>query len=299
MLETVFSSFTDIYTLLAGKLVIWIRQAILLIPNVITASLVFLVFYLAGKFSESLILRFTRGYTLGSEFVRIIARIIYGAFVIAGVFFALGILHLDKTVTSLLAGAGIIGLALSFAFQDIATNFVSGFIIALHKPIKVGDMVETNGYMGYISEITLRAIHLKTFQGQDVIIPSKDVLQKAIKNYTTLGSRRVEIVVRVAYKEDLERVTEIARKAVEQVTERDEVFPVDVYFEELGESSANMRVMFWINLIQNRNFLKARHEAILLLHKAFRNHDVTIPYPARILHFSEKERSAEDKPRTF
>lgn len=285
MLETVLSSFSDIYTLLAGKLILWIRQAILLIPNIISATLVFLVFYLGGKLSESLIIRFTRGYTLSAEFIRIMARVIYSAFIAAGVFFALGILHLDKTVTSLLAGAGIIGLALSFAFQDIAANFISGFIIALRKPVKVGDLVETNGFIGYISEITLRAIHLRTFQGQDVIIPSKDVLQKPIKNFTTLGSRRVEIPVRIAYSEDLEQVTQIARQAVEKVSERDEALPVDVYFEEFGEFSVNMRIMFWINLIQNRNFLKARHEAIVELHKAFTERGIIIPYPVRTLNF--------------
>ncbi|MBK7110828.1 MAG: mechanosensitive ion channel [Flavobacteriales bacterium] len=58
----------------------------------------------------------------------------------------MSILHLDKTVTSILAGAGIIGLALGFAFQDIAANFISGITMAAQRPIRVGELIGTNDH---------------------------------------------------------------------------------------------------------------------------------------------------------
>ncbi|WP_439556631.1 mechanosensitive ion channel domain-containing protein, partial [Dyadobacter sp.] len=86
-----------------------------------------------------------------------------------------GVLGLDKTVTSLLAGAGVLALALGFAFQDLTTNFISGAFIAIQRPIKVGDIIETNGFTGKVLSIGLRSVKLDNFAGQHVELPSKDI----------------------------------------------------------------------------------------------------------------------------
>lgn len=288
MLQIFIDSFGNSYDLLREKLDSWAQQIILLLPNFITAILVFLAFLLGAKLAENIIFRIFHKESVGGDIVKIISKIIYIVLILTGAFFALGVLHLDKTVTSLLAGAGIIGLALSFAFQDIATNFVSGFIIAFRKPFRVGDLVETNDYMGNITSISLRAIHLRTFQGQDVIIPSKDVLQKPIKNFSTYGHRRIDLVVGVSYGDDLEKAALVAKEAVSKLEEIDSSRPVDVFYEEFADSSVNMKVMFWVNLVQNRNFLKARNDAVVAIHKAFNQNDITIPFPIRTLDFGIK-----------
>ncbi len=88
-----------------------------------------------------------------------------------GFLFALSIVNLDKTVTSILAGVGVIGLALGFAFQDIAANFISGLFMASNKPFQIGDIIEVEGITGKVTAIKLRTTEMKTFQGNDVIIP--------------------------------------------------------------------------------------------------------------------------------
>ena len=79
-----------------------------------------------------------------------------------GVFVALGVVGLDKTVTSLLAGAGIIGLALAFAFQDLAANFLSGVAISVRHPFRIADIIETNDFLGTVKAINLRSTELLT-----------------------------------------------------------------------------------------------------------------------------------------
>lgn len=254
----------------------------------ITAVLVFLFFYLIGKLAEAALIKVSKRYPLSREVVKILARIFNIALVMVGLFYSLGILHLDKTVTSLLAGAGIAGLALSFAFQDIATNFVSGFILALRKPFKVEDLVETNGFMGTITQINLRAIHLLTFQGQEVIIPSKDVIQKPIKNFSSNGQRRVELKVGVSYTEDLNNVTETVQKVIEKLDLRNPDLPVEVYCDEFGDSAITIKIWFWLDRVNNKFFNKARHEAIITIHREFKAKGITIPYPIRIIEFGMK-----------
>ena len=90
----------------------------------------------------------------------------------------------------MLAGAGVVGLALAFAFQDIAANFISGIFISFRKPLHIDDIVKIGDYMGRVEEINLRDTVLRTFQGQMVIIPNKNVFQNPIENYSMLGKRR-------------------------------------------------------------------------------------------------------------
>ncbi len=122
-----------------------------------------------SKFATKIIKRFSDNTTLNSLF----ASIVYIFFIGITLFTVLSILQLDKAVVSVLAGAGVVGLALAFAFQDIAANFISGIFISFRKPLHIGDIVKLSDYMGKVEEINLRDTVLKTFQGQLVIIPNK------------------------------------------------------------------------------------------------------------------------------
>ena len=106
----------------------------------------------------------------------------------------------------MLAGAGVLGLALAFAFQDIAANFMSGIFISFRKPINIGDIVKIKDYMGKVTEINLRDSVIRTFQGQLVIIPNKDIFQNAIENYSMWGKRRIDLAVGISYGDDLDKV---------------------------------------------------------------------------------------------
>jgi small conductance mechanosensitive channel len=195
---------------------------------------------------------------------------------------ALGILHLDKTVTSLLAGAGVIGLALSFAFQDIAANFMSGILIAVRRPFKVGDNIETNSYAGTITKINLRTTTLDSFQGQKIMIPNKDVFQGPLTNFST-GQRRIDLEVGVSYNDDLIKVREVAEEVVKSIARgfRDE--DTKVFFKGFGGSSIDLVVQYWIDLTGQRDYLDARSEGIIKIKKAFDENGISIPFPIRTL----------------
>jgi hypothetical protein len=138
----------------------------------------------------------------------------------AGVFIALGIVGLDKTVTSLLAGAGIVALAIGLAFQNIATNFIAGIFLSTRRPFQLNHLVETNNVLGTVQSISLRSTELRTPQGQVVLIPNKEVFEKPIVNYTVSQRRRIDLKVDIAYSEDLEKVKRIASQALEGVSFR-------------------------------------------------------------------------------
>jgi len=203
-------------------------------------------------------------------------------------FVALSILNLDKAVTSILAGAGIIGLALAFAFQDIASNFMSGIFLSIRRPLHTGDIVQIKDYMGKITQINLRDTVLRTFQGQMVIIPNKEVLQNPIENYSLLGKRRMDLTVGVSYGDDLQKVKNVTLKALEGIEGLTKDDEITFFYKEFGDSSINFDVRLWVHTPEQPEYLQVRSEAVMRIKKAYDENNITIPFPIRTLDFGIK-----------
>ncbi len=283
---------------LQGKFDNWYESILAFLPDLLLAIVTMIGFVVIAN----LLYRWTREACKKLQFAYemslLIANIVYLIVIGVGLFVSLGILNLDKTVTSLLAGAGIAGLAISLAFQNLATNFLSGIIISMRRPIAVGDIIESNDYYGTVHVINWRTTHLITFEGQYVHIPNKEMIENPVVNYTKFGRRRVDIRGRVSYAEDLENVRSVALTAMEDIPNRLYEFPPEVYFEEFDDSSINFVARFWIPFgreTPNRNYKAAFSEGMIHIRKAFKREDITIPYPIKTLDFGVKggERFAE------
>lgn len=277
-----------ISNLITEKLNYWVESTIKLLPNIALAALVMVIgFYIAKfirKIASKLIHKISKNLTLNNLF----SSIIYFIFIGIVIFTVLSILQLDKAVTSILAGAGILGLALAFAFQDIAANFMSGIFISFRKPLKVGDIVDVKGYMGKVKEVNLRDTVVETFQGQTVIIPNKEVFQNPIENYSYLQKRRFDLSVGVSYGENLEKVRELTLNAVSDIEELSKIDTTQVFFVEFGDSSINLSVRMWINTPEQSVYNKVGSEAIMKIKKAYDANNIVIPFPIRTLDFGIK-----------
>ncbi|MEZ4448012.1 MAG: mechanosensitive ion channel family protein [Nannocystaceae bacterium] len=273
---------------LIDKLAGWLRELIAMAPNLLLALLVLVVFGFLARRIERLSRRlFARlsGQESLTDLLAGLARVIT---VLVGLFIALELLHLDKTVTSILAGVGVVGLALGFAFQDIAANFMSGVIMAVRRPFAHGDLVEIAGVLGTITEVELRATHLRALEGHDVMVPNREVFQNKIINYTRTPERRVDLEVGIAYGDDLRKVREVTLAALEAHPDRDGSKELKLYFTGFGESSIDFVVQMWIGRADQAAFLAARSEAIIRVKEAFDGEGITIPFPIRTLDFGAK-----------
>jgi small conductance mechanosensitive channel len=276
---------TSLFDKLLSKLQGWFEKFVLMLPNLVAALLVVFAFGFSsryvGKVVKSLLTRLT-GHEPISDLLGTVARV---ATLVIGVFVALGLLQLDKTVTSLLAGVGVVGLALGFAFQDIAANFMSGFLMAVRRPFNGGDLVAIGGHFGVIERVDLRATSLHTLDGLSVIIPNKEVFQNPIVNYTRTPSRRMDLTVGVAYGSDLVEVRKVVLEAVRAVPGRLEGRDAEFFYEAFGDSSIEFAVRVWLAEADQISYLRARSEAIIAIKKAFDANDITIPFPIRTLDF--------------
>ncbi len=273
---------------ITGKLEEWLNALIEMLPNMAVAILIMIGFVLLGKFVKRIVHKALLKTDSNKAIRDLLCSISYYIVLGLGLFFILDILNLKQAVLSLLAGVGVVGLALGFAFQDIAANLISGIILAVRNPFHVGDIIEVKDVMGTVSRTNLRATIITTFQGQEVFIPNKDVLQSNIINYSTLGNRRIDLAVGVSYGDNLEKVEELVLETIhslEGVIRKD-----DVIFDyvEFGSSSINFNIRFWITYPDQPGFLSMRNKAIKKIKQAFDENDITIPFPIRTLDFGIK-----------
>ena len=267
----------------------WISSFIAGLPQLLAAIIVFAFFWYASKWAEKLANKLFDRVEAPISVERLLATLTRIAVVLLGAMIALGLLELDKTVTSMLAGLGIVGVALGFAFQDIAANFISGLILVLRRPFQVGDVIEVNDYMGVVQAIELRSTIIKSFQGQIIHIPNQLVFSNAITNYSELGSQRIDLSCGISYDDDLEDVQYATLQAIKKfeysINDPEPMF----HYEEFGDSSINFVVRFWIDYSIQPDYLEARSEAIKSLTKLYREKGFTIPYPVQAIDLSQQK----------
>lgn len=281
-------SLNNAYDILLEKLTGWLTALIDMLPNIAVAILILLIFYFLSKALTSIFGKVIVKISNNLSLNRLMSNTLSLIVMMVGLFFALGVLNLDKTVTSLLAGVGVIGLALGFAFQDTAANFMAGIFLAVQKTFKVGEVIESNGYMGIVQQISLRATTIHNFDGQEIILPNKDVFQSAIENYSDTGRRRVDLACGISYGEDLDKVKEVAIASISGSKFLAENENISFFYTSFGDSSINFNLFFWINNTAQASYMEARSEAIIKLKKAFDQNNIMIPFPIRTLDFGIK-----------
>src|SRR5690554_1155121 len=276
------------YDLIVNKLISWTEELITMLPNFALAIIVLVAFVFAGRLIRNLFSKILFKTLNNASLSSIISKIIYIVIITIGSFAALSLMNLDKTVTSLLAGAGILGLALGFAFQDIATNFIAGFFMAIRRPFKIGQVIHCEGHSGVIKHIGIRTTEIASFQGQEIIIPNKLLFQNPLINDSENVYKRIDLEVGVSYGEDLERVREITIDAVKNIPNIQKDKEISLFYKEFGGSSINFTIMIWVEFISQLEFLNSQSEAIIAIKKAYDSEDIMIPFPIRTLDFGIK-----------
>ncbi|MDC8830743.1 mechanosensitive ion channel family protein [Alteromonas gilva] len=276
------------WQLINEKLVTWLEASIKHLPNIAVAICIAIAFGIAAKVIGNIAKRLL-GRTFDSkQIVDLLTSISKVAVATVGIFIALDFVGLRGTVTSLLAGAGIIGLAIGFAFQDMTENLIAGIAMGIRKPFQIGDVIEAESVFGKVESINLRNTNVMTFFGQREIIPNKILFRNILTNYSVNRKRRIEVPVGISYADDPQVAAEVLTKAIKElefVIDKDDT---GVFASSFGDSSINLLVWFWIEYPGEPGFMTARHNAIVAINKALKDADILIPFPIRTLDFGAK-----------
>ncbi len=283
-----FPKVDDVYKLLSEKLESWVEGGITLLPNIVVAFLIAILFGIVAKVIGNVVGKLMRRTFESRQIAGLLTSIIKAIILVAGIFIALDFVGLKGTVTSLLAGAGIVGLAVGFAFQDMTENFIAGVAMGIRKPFDIGDVIEAEGVFGNVKEINLRNTLVETFYGQLEVIPNKILFRNILTNYSYLGYRRIEVPVGISYADDIEQAAKVITEAMntkDYVIKKEETA---VYAESFGDSSINLLLWFWIRYPGDPGFMVVRHDAISTVKTVLEENDILIPFPIRTLDFNAK-----------
>lgn len=258
------------------------------LPNLISALVIFIIFWMADKaIRKALSTTLTRmKVTRQSQ-----GLIIRTARVVLYIFAILTVAdQLKLNITSLIAGVGVMGLAISFAAQDTIGNIISGIVIIIDGFFKEGDWICMGEMHATVTEIRLRTTVLTTFDNETVVVPNKQLAQERIVNYTLTPKSRVKVSIGIAYKEDILR----ARNIMLEVVRKDDLILPDpkptVIVSDLGSSSVNLQLRFWVEdpLLKWEFRWKYTEKCKRALDKA----GIEIPYPHMQL-FLEKTKGLQ------
>ena len=273
---------------IGDKLTAWLNALIVGLPNFLLAILVFALFVLGAKYLGKLLNNLLRHKVKQDSIREISIKVLKAVIVLIGFFIALGLLNLDKILTSVLAGAGVVGLAIGLALQGTLNNTFSGVILSFLPELQISDWVETNGFAGEVVEINLRNIVIKESDNNYVVIPNSKIVEEPFKNFSRTVRSRVMLDCGVAYNSDLEMVQKLTLETMDNLFPQRGNEEVEFMYKEFGDSSINFVVRFWTDVKRNRDILVARNRAIIELKKVFDAHDINIPFPIRTIDFSNR-----------
>jgi len=186
--------------------------------------------------------------------------------------------------TSFIAVLGAAGLAIGLALQGSLANFAAGVLMVIFKPMKVGDFVEIGGIKGTVQEIQIFNTLIDTPDNIRAIIPNAKVTSDNIKNYSTNGTRRVDLVIGVSYEDDLRKAQEVMERVLAGDSRVLKDPPAKVAVFELAESSVNFVVRPWV---KEADYWDVYCDTTGRIKMALDDAGITIPFPQRDIHIKD------------
>ena len=265
----------------------WLDAIILKLPNFAMAILVMFLFYFLARGIRKILKRTILKNISQVSIQEIIAKVVFVIIILIGFFIALGVLDLDKVLTSILAGAGVVGLAIGLALQGTLSNTFGGLILSFMPQLKINDFISADGVSGFVTEISLRNIILKKPDNNIVVIPNSKFIDGSFTNYSMNKRNRIFVNCGVGYESDLQMVEDLTVKIINDNFKQNDDETVEFFFTEFGDSSINFMVRFWADCVNIKQEHAARHKAIKVIKKHFDERDINIPFPIRTLDFGK------------
>jgi small-conductance mechanosensitive channel len=207
---------------------------------------------------------------------RLVSRFLTYVIVVAGLVYSLVALRIQ--IGPLLGALGIGGIALAFALQDTLQNLVAGILLQTRRPVRRGDQVLLdNRFEGVVEDIDLRNVAVRTYDGLDVFIPNKTVLENPIVNYTRTPLRRTSLEVGVGYGIDLEEAQRVLVEAIRRVSGVKSLPAPAAWAHEFGDSSVQFTLLFWHSIDPWR----VRSDVAMSVKVALDDVGITMPLPQR------------------
>jgi len=212
-----------------------------------------------------------------------LSRLIRYVTVTVGFLIGLQMIGFDLSVLAVFGG--LFGVGIGFGLQNIFSNFASGIILMIERPIQVGDTVELDGILGKVEEIRFRVAVVNTFDNESIIVPNSHLVSEEVTNWSYGGdsSLRLRIPIGVDYGTDIQTVEDILLEIAEEEDKVMQKPEPQVFFKEHADSSLNFELRVWIPSPQER--IQVRDNVRREIDRRFNEAGIGIPFPQTDVHF--------------
>jgi small-conductance mechanosensitive channel len=220
---------------------------------------------------------------IDSHAAAVIQTLVFNALVVVIVLAAMPIAGIPTTIFTVLGGAVAIGIG--FGAQNLFNNLISGLIIMLEQPIRLGDIVQAGEHEGTVDAINNRCTHIRRSDGVDILVPNSHFLEQPVINWTLSNKTvRGSVVVGIAYGSATDLVAKLMRQTVDEHTLiHDRPEPI-VLFQEFGDNALIFEVYFWANIRRPMDLRKIQSDVRFRIDELCRESGITIAYPQRDVH---------------
>lgn len=257
-----------------------LTAAPLLLQRLILGLIVFAVGYLITRVVQHLVVQAVRRTPGGLTVEHALSRVIAIVGITLALLTALSTMGVD--IGALIAALGLTSLAIGLALKDTIENAITGVLLLIQRPFKVGDVIKVSDVTGTVADVAIRTTNIKTIDGLHVLIPNRHVYNEIITNWTYYPQRRITMTIGVAYDTDLAQAYRVLSEAVAATPGVLAEPALLVTFEGFDESSIRLVFRFWIEW-RTTNPVTIQTQLTQVIVDVARREGINIPSPIRMV----------------
>ena len=260
-----------------------LQQMISRIPYLVIASLVFVIFWVLSIFFKKAVTRILGSRKHHQNLVTVFRRVGSALILFLGFMVAMIIAVPSFTPGKLIGALGIGSVAIGFAFKDIFQNLLSGILLLLSEPFRIGDQIISGNFEGTVEDIQIRATTIRTYDGRKVVIPNSQLYTSTMTVNTAYSQRRLEFDVGIGYENNIIDAQQVILSVLKAAPTVSKLAEPSVIATALADSSVVLRVRWFIDDGTQTNRVASINEVIILVKEALEEANISIPFPVTTL----------------
>ncbi len=257
------------------------------IPYFVAALVVMLIFWLLSKIFKNIVRKLLGNRSSHQNLVKVFQRVGGALILFIGFMIAMVVALPGFTPAKLIGALGIGSVAIGFAFKDIFQNLLSGILLLLSEPFRIGDQIVSGEFEGTVEDIKIRATVIRTYDGRQVVIPNSDLYTSALTVNTAYKQRRLQVAIGIGYEDDIEA----AKAEIMQALDKSDTVSMkgkpSVIATGFGDSTIDLVVRWFIDDGTQANKVASIHQVIVEIKTALDTAGINIPFPIRTLDLSD------------
>ncbi len=262
------------------------------VPYLVAAIIVMLIFWLLSKVFKKVVIKLLGKQRNHQNLIKVFQRVGAALIFFIGFMIAMVVAIPGFTPAKLIGALGIGSVAIGFAFKDIFQNLLSGILLLLSEPFRIGDQIVSGSFEGTVEDIKIRATTIRTYDGRQVVIPNSDLYTSALTVNTAYKQRRLQLAVGIGYADDIEQAK---AQIIQALTRADTVSTLaapSVIATNLGDSTVDLIVRWFIEDGTQANKVASIDQVLIEVKKALDSAGIDMPFPVRTLDLSDPSVSA-------